>query len=438
MKYIFSVLVSIVLVGCGSSNVKPGYIQALDKEIFDLVDLPQKVAPYLKDTEIKNIQATQSNYEENYFRVWNRIPGDTKEDAMWAFSSYSSSDSYGENLQPLDDSFFNSMKENANFDKYKSINKNALTLKHLSIRAFPTSSPLLHSPFVAGEGFPFDYMQNSTISSNKPILLSHYSKDKEWAYIFTSFTGGWVKSDDIVIVDQKYTNLWQKAQQIFLIKDGVSVYDKDSRFLFKSRIGMMLALVDEDSKNYTVLTISSYKGNKPLYLKSKISKKIAHKGIMAFNNKNIELIINEISKSKYGWGGIYDQRDCSSSIRDFYAPFGIWLPRNSFQQSRKGEIITLDSLDNEEKIKIIKEKAIPFKTLIYKKGHILLYVGIYNDTVVAFHNIWGIKIKKNGAEGRLVVGKAIFSSLTLGSHQEDFDQEAEILRNLKSINIISK
>lgn len=435
MKYIFSVLVAVLFIGCASNEVN------LEKnkrstEIFDLLNLPQNASAYLETIKIKNITLAQADYEENYFRVWNKIPTDTKETAMWPFRAYSANDSYGENLQPLDEDFFNSMKNNANFEKYKTINKNALTLKHLSIRGFPTSKPLLRNPALAGEGFPFDYMQNSTISANKPILVSHYSKDKEWVYIFTSFTGGWVKSADIVVVDKKYTQIWQKAEQVFLTKDGASIYDTDGNFLFKSKIGTMLALVDEGKKYYTVLTISSYKADKPLYLKSKISKDIAHKGIMEFKNENINSIMDEIAKSKYGWGGIYDQRDCSSTMRDFYAPFGLWLPRNSFQQAKIGKVINLEVLNNEDKLKIIKEKAIPFKTLLYKKGHILLYVGVHNDTVVAFHNIWGIKTKKDNVEGRLVVGKSIFSSLSLGSDQEDFDSEEEILKNIKSINII--
>ncbi len=438
MKYILIALITIVFIGCSTNPIQIKPIDKMSKnEIYDLVHLPQSVKPYLKNIKIDSIKSTQHNYEENYFRVWNKIPADSKETAMWPFRAYNLNESYGENLQPLEENFFLSMKNNANFEKYKTINKNALTLNHLNIRGFPTAKPLLRNPSLAGEGFPFDYMQNSTISANKPILVSHYSKDKEWVYIFTSFTGGWVKANEIVIVDKKYTNLWQKAQQVFLIKDGIPIYDKNSRFLFKSKIGMMLALVSEDSQSYTVLTVASYKGDKPLYLKSKISKTIAHKGIMRYTKENITLIMDEISKSKYGWGGIYNQRDCSSTLRDFYAPFGLWLPRNSSQQAKKGKVIQLDGLSKELKIKTIKDEAIPFKTLFYKKGHILLYVGTYDDTIVVFHNIWGIRTKEKGKEGRLVVGKAIFSSLSLGSHQRNFDKEAEILTNLKSMNILS-
>ena len=445
MKYLIGVLFVVFVFGCAQksqpkvSNDVHSSLNIQEKTvvyIHDLVIFPQTSEAYIKNLNIKNTKLSQSSYEKNYFRVWNEIPKDSSKDVMWPFYSYKAGNSYGENLQLIDESFFIHMKKNANFDTYKSVNKNALTLKHLDIRAFPTSKPLFRDFSLAGEGFPFDYMQNSTISANKPVFISHYSKDKEWTYIFTSFTGGWVKSDKLVIIEKKYTSLWQKAEQIFLTKDNIPIYDENNIFLFKSRVGMMLPLIGEDKDNYIVLSVSSYKNSQPNYQKSKISKKISHKGIINFSKSNLKSIIDEVSKSKYGWGGMFGQRDCSSILRDLFAPYGIWLPRNSYQQSKVGKVIVFDGMSDVAKIKLIKEKAIPFKTLLYKKGHIVLYVGTYNDEVIIFHNAWGIKTNKDGVEGRIVIGKAIFSSLQLGKKQKYYDEEAEILKNLKSMNII--
>jgi len=448
MKYLISFLLIIVMVGCSTKSQPPlnkksdqlksnSESQVKPKiEIFDLIAFPQSSDAYLKNTDIKNINLNQENYEKNYFRVWNKIPNDSLNSAMWPFNSYKVGSYYGEDFSLINKEFFISMKKNANFEAYKSINKKAVTLKHLNIRAFPTLKPLFKDPYLAGEGFPFDYMQNSTISANKPVFISHYSKDKEWVYIFTSFAGGWVKSDEVVEIEQKHVKLWQKAQQIFLIKDNIPIYDENGIFLFKSRIGMMLALIGEDKDNYIVLSVSSYKNYQPNYHKSKISKKISRKGIMNFSKDNLKLVMDEIIKSKYGWGGVFNERDCSSTLRDIYAPFGLWLPRNSSQQSRVGKVIKLENLSDKQKLQLIKEKAVPFKTLLYKKGHILLYVGIYDDEVIAFHNIWGIKTKTGSTEGRIIIGKAVYSTLSLGQDQEHYNYEADILKNLKSLNIL--
>ena len=410
------------------------------QEIYDLKNIPQDIKEFTKELD-NNIPTydIQKKYEKYYFRAWNfKTPNETIEDIKWPFKSYKIGSSYGENLQLLDKDFFQKLYKNANFENYLSVNKKALTLKHLNIRAFPTRRPLLRDPLLAGEGFPFDYLQNSTICANKPIFISHLSKDKEWAYIFSSFTSGWVKSADIVVLKDKYAKQWQEAQQIFLTKENIPIYGTDGEFLFSSKIGMMLALIKEEKDNYTVLTVSKYKNSKPLYLEAKISKDISHKGILRLTKENLNHIITEVSTSNYGWGGMYGQRDCSSTMRDIFAPFGIWLPRNSSQQAKIGKVISLENLNDYEKISLIKQKAIPFQTLLYKRGHIVLYVGTYNGEVIILHNTWGIKTKKDGTYGRIIIGKTILSTLELGKHQRYYDKESSILKNLSSLNILTR
>lgn len=407
--------------------------------IKDLERIPQDVSHYLQDIkDTQKLYKVQKKYEKYYFRTWNmKKPDEKLKEAMWPFGSYKFGKNYGENFQLLKKEFFQSMLESANFKKYATKNLYGVTLKETNIRAFPTIKPVLNDPSLAGEGFPFDYMQNSTIHANKPILISHYSKDKAWAFIFSSFTSGWIKVSEFVVIDKKYTDTWQKAKQVRIIKEGVPIYKQDGSYLFESKIGMMFALIDEDENFYTILTVSSYNNSQPLYNKSKISKGIATKSVLTLNKTNLKNIINEVSKTNYGWGGMYEQRDCSSMLRDMYAPFGIWLPRNSYQQSLVGKVNSLSKFTNDKKIKFIKEKASPFKTLLYKKGHIVLYVGTYEGEIVVFHNTWGVKTIKDGVEGRVVIGRPIFSTLNLGSNLEDYDKDAGILKNLKSMNTLT-
>jgi len=245
-----------------------------------------------------------------------------------------------------------------------------------------------------------------------------------------------VKARSIAIIKKKYTDEWQKAEQMFVIKEGVSVYSEDNHFLFKTRIGMMFALVDEDDESYRVLAISKYKDSKPLYVKARIDKDVLNKGNLEFNSKNITKILKEVASKNYGWGGIYGQRDCSSTLRDFYAPFGLWLPRNSYQQSKMGKVISLETLTLEQKINTIKNKAVPFRTLLYKRGHIVLYVGTYHDKVIVFQNVWGVKTLHDGTEGRFIIGRPVFSTLEIGKNLSDFDPNGSLLENLKSMTTL--
>jgi len=465
LKYLFVIIYILIFVGCSSKNVQTEGKVALQVEaeknieieeeteeeieeeteeiiesadINDLKNIPQDTSFYTKNIDLKGGgEYLREKYEKHYFRVWNiDTPPDKLKNIQWPFKSYTVKNSYGENLQPLKQSFFDAMYENSNFNAYATLNQRAISLGHLNIRSFPTILPLLKNPFRAGEGFPFDYLQNSTVSANEPLFVSHYSKDKEWVYIFSNFASGWVKSNDIVFLEKTYTDVWQQAKQVFITKEDIPIMSTQGDFLFKSRVGMMFALIDENESDYKVLAVSAYKKTKPMYLQATLSKKIASKEILTFKKENIDNIISELAKSNYGWGGIYDQRDCSSTLRDYFSVFGIWLPRNSLQQSKIGKVINLKNLTNKEKVNIIKKEGIPFKTLLYKKGHVMLYVGTYKDEIIIFHNMWGVKTKKDGAEGRIVVGKSVFSTLKIGKNHKNYDKNSELLRNLKSMNTV--
>lgn len=436
MKLLYVFFIVLIFFGCSTKT--PEIKSDKKVEIYDLTHVPQDPYFYTKDFNFTSLDSnTQEKFESSYFRVWNlKKQTTTVEEVKWPFKSYGINNSYGENLQPLNQAFFDAMHENCNYDAFSTLNTKAVTLDYLNMRLFPTIRPLLRDPSLAGEGFPFDYLQNSSVHANQPILVSHYSKDKEWVYIFSSFASGWVKANEIAFLKNEYAEAWKNAQQVFLTKENIPLYDENGVFLFKSKIGMMLSLIEEDEQTYTLLAVSSYKISEPLFVKSKISKDFGIKGKLDFNAENINKIMREVSDSNYGWGGMYEQRDCSSLLRDLFMPFGIWLPRNSYGQSKVGEVIKLDGLSEDEKVKIIKEKAVAFKTLLYRKGHIVLYVGTYNEEIIIFHDTWGIRTMKEGTEGRIVIGRTIFSTLKLGEEQKNYDKNSAMLKNLKSMNIL--
>ena len=125
-------------------------------------------------------------------------------------------------------------------------------------------------------------------------------------------------------------------------------------------------------------------------------------------------------------------------LRDFFAPFGIWLPRNSYQQSQVGRKVMLEGLDDETKRKTIIEQAIPFETLLYKEGHIVLYLGTYHDEIVVMHDVWGVKTMQDEEEGRVIIGKNVISTLHLGKELKYYDLSNDMLKKLVSMNIVTE
>jgi hypothetical protein len=154
---------------------------------------------------------------------------------------------------------------------------------------------------------------------------------------------------------------------------------------------------------------------------------------------NIARTANELIHKAYGWGGLYRNRDCSSMLKDLFTPFGIWLPRHSSHQALEGGgFIDLSSLTPEAREKMILQYGVPFLTLIWVKGHIMLYIGSVQGRAMVFHNLWGIKTRDLwGREGRKVVGHAAITTLHPGAELPDIDlPTGDLLTKVEGITLL--
>jgi hypothetical protein len=405
-------------------------------KVNDLERFEQLMAPYVERNGLdrEDLLEIQTTFEGRYFSPWNySAPPQKVQEVTWPLRAYKGG--YGSNLRPVAPLWFESIKNTSNFEAYGSLSQKAITLKRMDIRALPTDKPLYKDPSLPGEGYPFDLLQNSSVNYNEPIFVSHRTTDGAWSYIFTNNASGWVPSDGITLIDDSTALSIQKSEKVFIIEDNIALTDSVKGFVAYSRIGMVLPLDRVEGEYYYVKTVDSNSSIKVL----SIPKHSAHIGVSRLNKNDMIAIGTEMLKNTYGWGGMYGERDCSSMIRDMMTPFGIWLPRNSSSQSKKGEVISFLGLSDDEKLSLIQEKGIPFETIIYLKGHVLLYVGSYQENVMVMHNIWGIRtLDKAGNKGRHIIGKAVISTLELGADLENYDPEMKLLTRVESMNIFTK
>ena len=113
----------------------------------------------------------------------------------------------------------------------------------------------------------------------------------------------------------------------------------------------------------------------------------------------------------------------------------MYLPRNSLAQSADfGEKFDISHLNNAQKKAFIARHGKPYETLLYLKGHIVLFVGVANKENAAFHAIWGVKTKD---DGRLIVGKSVLSALDIGKDSSEVGQGDLILTRLETMSIIN-
>ena len=418
-KIIYLSIFILLLSGCSYKN----------KEVLDIKKYSQNPSSYTKD--LKNINLNQKEltktFVKNYFSPWDiKELSYTKEEATWG-NIYAQKDIFLENHKKASKKWFKKQIENSNFENFNQVLQKAILTKNSDFRVFPTSSRMFYNPSKAGEGFPFDYNQNSRVKINTPVLISHYSKDKAWAFVESHYVLGWVRMDNLLLIDKNLENEFISDELYVIIKEGFEIFDKTS--LEDMKVGTFFTKKDD---KYLLATNNGFK-------KVNIADYKIKKLPMKFDQKNIELISKEFIGEPYGWGGLNNHRDCSSFTQDFFTPFGIYLKRNSKSQTQLHKYIDLQKLSNIEKKEFILKNAKPFLTLIYLQGHIMLYVGNKNNEPLVMHNVWGVRTKdfwQNSS--RNIIGKTVITTLEPGIELFNANKDKTILKKIKGIVQLDK
>jgi len=393
-----------------------------EEVLRDLRRIPQHPVHYLPrecDVPLVSPEEQARNYEnfrKRYFAPWDKDCGVTEEDLLWPFEWLEKRTLFGENLRPRESSWLEKQRRNARLSGAGELALPGITVQETDLRLFPTREPAFYDPALAGEGYPFDYLQNSTLKPLEPILLSHASEDGAWIYVKGSFASGWVDIRHVARVAPEMCALWKSMPQVVVVREKTSLKSAEGNFVALAKTGTLLPLVRKPlpGQDFTVLGARRNASGEAVFSEGSLSREEGDLMPLAFTGWNAMRILEELQGELYGWGGLVQNRDCSATVRDFFIPFGLWLPRNSRYQAKTGRIIDVGDLQPQEKEALLLEKGEPFRTLVGIPGHIMLYVGAYGKIPVVFHNTWGIKTLQDDREGRHIIGRALFTSLWAG------------------------
>jgi hypothetical protein len=384
------------------------------------------------DNFIDQSSAT-TDYFKQYFKPWDSLEVSySKTEAMWG-QSYKYKKVYLENHQIASQEWFEKQIQNSNFDEYNVSPKKAITLKNTNVRVLPTNSPMFYNPKLAGEGFPFDYNQNSLLKINTPIIVSHLSKDKAWAYVESASFGGWVEINSIAFVDEDFIKQFRNENYFISLKEKFPIYDP----IFKEYVKAGTIFPKEPKEQSYFLVAKKDDNANAIISYVQLNEDEVEAMPIIYNIENRVKILNALLNEPYGWGGLLNNRDCSSFTQDFFAPFGFYLHRNSKAQTTNGKYIDISNLTLNEKKEFIKQNGVPFSTLVYLKGHIMLYIGTKENEPIVAHNVWSVKLKdENKKEFRHIIGKATITTLEPAKELEGFDENSNILTKVLGIVIL--
>jgi cell wall-associated NlpC family hydrolase len=308
------------------------------------------------------------------------------------------------------------IKKNMQLTTYPNTNRHAISVNASNLRLLPTLEAVYGNPQNPSEGYPFDKLQTTFVSANTPLYVLQTTHDGAWQLVITPYhCFGWLKSADIAYVDANFMRTWIQSQYVTAVRD-IKLTSDQQPYASSIQIGELFPWKEMQSNSYQLLTAARQNDGTATMHNTSLTQDQVRPWPIPLNTVNIAKIADQFIGTPYAWGGLNGHRDCSKMTQDIFAPFALWLPRNSEAQLYTGKVIALGDLSNREKEKVIKQKGIPFLTLLWVPGHILLYIGEKNGEVLVFHNPWALHTKKYWRKygGRVVIGHATITTLDVG------------------------
>jgi cell wall-associated NlpC family hydrolase len=408
-----------------------------DKLIRDLQAIPQE-ASLVKTFDIPlttRSEHTKAMYFKEYFKAWSDFEFTV---STLNLEHYSRDECFDQTLKACSVERRQEMIDNANINQHGNINQFGIITQNTDLRALPSLLPWFYNPQDAGEGYPFDNLQRDFLYIGMPVRISHLSQDKAFAYVqIPNYAEGWVKVQNVVILSPEAAAQWQANDIAIIKKENVSLITVDGEFVDYAKVGTHLPILRQEGN--TVWLQVPHK-NPSTGFGTLIVKLSADSCVITpenFTPETIAAVIKELINKPYGWGATLGNRDCSALTKDFYRVFHIWLPRHSPDQySWAHHKIDLKNKTRAEKLQIIKERGIPFKTLLFQPGHISIYCGIYNDEPIIFHAVWGNRTQHGDRNGRNVIGVSAFTTTHFGQELKWLSKPGTTLDKLEGMAML--
>lgn len=389
--------------------------------------MPQDAAAYHAlpaDTPLLSPAEQASLYADflkRHFAPWHRHQAETPAEwAFWALDRFDGKDIYAENTRRHDATWMAKMHAASRPASYPSMARKAITLEVTSMRALPSAKPVFYDFSQAGEGFPFDYNQNTLVPAGTPLLITHESADGRWVMAECRFAFGWIPARDVAYADASFRREFEAQSFAVFVKDDVPVHDAFGVYRLTASVGTILPVAGHATEGpLTVLVPVRTADGQAIPVPARLARGVAVNQPLAPTPENFAAVANTVLGKPYGWGGMYEDRDCSALTMDLMTPFGIFLPRNSRGQARHGRFTAMDMMSPAARKSFIASAATPFLTLVRSPGHIMLYIGNYRGEPAVLHAMWGVKTSRHGKERRHVVGQAVITTLSPGRERAD-------------------
>lgn len=356
------------------------------------------------------------------------------------YEEFKSKDYFSRSGEVLSDLFLQEQLSNLNLTSVPGIIEPefAFVLRYTDQRFLPTDEPFYEQP---GD-WDFDHLQNNALEVGTPVVIQHKSFDAQWVYTLGPTSDGWIRAGDIVLCALKdieeYLGL-EKWSVVISAKADMFSDHKLTQYMHSVQMGTRFPKDKKQEHDGVVaIKIPSKRGDGRFFFASVyLDQNDVHDGFLPYTARTIYKQAFKLLNEPYGWGGMYQEQDCSRFLQEVFATVGIDLPRDSKDQARVGSSIAAFDLHSpmpgSQKLEVIP-RAVPGISVMTMKGHIMLYLGMVDQKPYAIHAVWAYR-EPDGEQDRVrVINRVAVSSLDLG----EGSQKGSLLKRLTGIRAISK
>lgn len=242
-----------------------------------------------------------------------------------------------------------------------------IAIRNVCVRTEPTPEPLRKY-----RGDVWDRRQESRLAIGEPVQVKRM--DGGWMYVISDATEGYAREDGIFVCTRRHYERYVEAlarEYQVVIKSGRY---RDGQYF---RVGTVLPVFEKELEY-------GCRGDAPAFVRQ----------YLPFTERQMRLQMERMLDIPYSWGDErQDGMDCSSTVRAFFACFGLFLPRNSEEQRSCGETLAvmnqaayedLEGVSPGKKKEIITDLGIG--TVLHMPGHVMVYAGERCGEPWVFHN----------------------------------------------------
>jgi len=269
--------------------------------------------------------------------------------------------------------------------------KKGLILRRVQTKRWPTTVLFTTTP---GD-LEFDSTVGSALDTGHPVALLHVSRDGRWSFVQNEIYSCWIPSNAVAYGDtETISALRDKSNPVVATAHRVSVFASpdDKSAVADIQMGSWLPL-KMAGRNYCQVIFPGRGENNELVAKVGFVKRDSgiSLGFLPYTLRNVYRQCFVPYGHRYGWAGMYEERDCSRLVMDVFRCFGFKMPRTS-GGLLKASPATLDLKDYDRQTRLEILKSSPGGiSIVGWPGHVMIYLGEINGTPYVVQSTWAMR-----------------------------------------------